>query len=138
MRPLKWPETDKGPLDKKPGASWVELAVSWMAYNHRYLPVLCEDGNSARHVVLPGNDTDAVDFGCTLHLVLCRNDWLNTLPVSSRRQYGHQSDVESNLEFTRAPSSTGDVCSASSSATWRTRNTLLSSQTAVGWANSSN
>ena len=63
LRGLVWPPDDLGPLNKKPGISWVELAASWMVTNRRFLPVLRSDALGSKYVLLVGNDSDAREHG---------------------------------------------------------------------------
>ena len=63
MRQLRWPDSDVGPLDKKVGISWVELALSWVHTVGVYLPIIRQDALKQKYLFWPGNDNNLTDHG---------------------------------------------------------------------------
>ena len=59
---FKWPPQDVTPLDGHCGTSWIELAVSWMCWTKRYIPLLRPDGEGNLKVLLPGCYNHAADY----------------------------------------------------------------------------
>ena len=65
MLELKWPSTDDGPLNLQSGTSWIELALSFMCFSCKYLPVLRKDEHGTQRLIFPGNFSSAKDRGLT-------------------------------------------------------------------------
>eukprot|EP00435_Cladocopium_sp_Y103_P074345 s105_g48.t1 len=64
-RQLVWPTDTTGPLGCTTGITWVELALSFMVYHQRYLPVLRKDERGVNRLVFPGSLESAKQHGLT-------------------------------------------------------------------------
>ena len=65
MKKLTWPSTDDGPLGFNTGVTWIELGLSWMLHNQRYMPVLRKDNLGIMRLLYPADYVSAKDKGFT-------------------------------------------------------------------------
>ena len=65
MKKLTWPSTDDGPLGFNTGVTWIELGLSWMLHNKRYMPVLRKDNLGIMRLLYPADYVSAKDKGFT-------------------------------------------------------------------------
>lgn len=63
---LVWPPDDSGPLGRSTGFTWTEMAVAFMLWWKRYLPVLRRDAQGRELVTLVANVDEAREHGLTL------------------------------------------------------------------------
>ena len=65
LRELRWPATEEGPLGFSTGITWIELALSWVLFSRRYLPILRKDSLGIMRLIHPSSFSSAKDKGLT-------------------------------------------------------------------------
>ena len=63
MIQLKWPEPETGPLQYRPGMTWIELGLSWMCWHECYVPVLRKNQAGDLHILPIRPTAEAIDHG---------------------------------------------------------------------------
>ena len=63
IKGIKWPDNEVGPLDKVTGISWIKLAMSWMIFTERWVPVIRLDSEGSKRVILIGDRATAQEHG---------------------------------------------------------------------------
>ena len=65
IQQVRWPDSDQGPLDYKPGMAWLEMGLSWMCFHKAYLPVIRQDHLGDKRVVQIASYEEACEHGLT-------------------------------------------------------------------------
>ena len=65
LQQISWPRDGETPLESHTGTSWIELALSWMCFNRRYLPILRQNVEGQTRVLVLANQNDAQEHHLT-------------------------------------------------------------------------
>lgn len=66
LQQIQWPNHSLGPMGQSTGITWAEMALSWMFYNKRFLPLRRKDQFGIERVVQAGTFADAKEWGASL------------------------------------------------------------------------